>query len=111
MVVTRVTFEFFRRDTNGITARKEREETVDLFGIPRAEVVTSDGKTVEKSFEMLLLVEMGMTPKDVAEYDYHSASCAEYEVADDFFDEDEGDEYEDCELDGECEEDDECEDE
>ena len=67
--------------------------------------MTEDGKSVQERFELLLLLEMGLTPSDLEEYDYHTVNCNEHAVPDDFLEEPEDDEDEEEEGDGNSESD------
>lgn len=106
MVVCRVTFDFYKKSSNGLFAHKEFTETVEVFGARKCDIMTEDGMNVQERFELLLLIEMGLTPADIEEFDYHTVECTEHDVPDGFFDEDEDDGEEDDDEDGEEETDD-----
>ena len=99
MVVCRVTFDFYNKSSNGLFAKKEWSETVEVFGARKCDIMTEDGLHVQERFELLLLVEMGLTPDEIEEFDYHTVECMEHDVPDDFFDDDDEDEEEDEETD------------
>ena len=84
MTACRVTFGFYNLNTNPSFARCEREEDVIVFGARKCDIMEDDGHTVQERFELLLLVEMGLTPADVDEYDFYSVECTEVEVPDKF---------------------------
>lgn len=89
MKTTRVTYDFFKKSSNGLIAHLERRETVEVFGCRKSDILTEDGKDVQERFALLLLVEMGMTPSDLEDYDYHTVNCVENEYPDDFLTDDE----------------------
>ena len=97
MVVCKVTFDFYNKSSNGLFARKEHTETVEVFGARKCDIMTEDENGyphVQERFELLLLVEMGLTPVDVEKFDYYTVECIEHEAPDDFFDEDDEDDEE-----------------
>lgn len=97
MIACRVTFDFYNKSENGLFARKELSETVEVFGCQKSDIMTEDGKAVQERFELLLLVQMGLTPADIEEYDFHTVECIEHEIPDGFLDEDDEDDEEDSE--------------
>ena len=85
MVSCRVTFDFYKKNPNGLFAHKEWSETVEIFGCHKSDIMTEDGKNVQERWKLLLLVEMGLSPADIDryEYDYHTVECTEHDIPDD----------------------------
>lgn len=87
MVVTRVTYSFFKKSSNGIAARLIRKETVDLIGAREKDITRTfknakgeKFRDIADDFEVLLLAEMGLIKDNFyEEYDYFTVNMYEYE--------------------------------